>query len=602
MNPGVTALAVVEDGAAWGADWTRDGIIHNGTRLAELGFGIVRVYHPLDATTCSCEAGAGCGRNTGKHPIGDDWQRRAEHDPPRVATMLGNPGNRSYGIVAPAGVFGWDVDGDAPDRLRGLAATLGPLPPTRVHRSGAGYHVFYRWPAALAGGSGNLFGIVTRWAPGGMVLGPGSIHAATGRLYAVERDVEVVALPETWARAAASWTSEHNGRQDRAEPGDPDWKIGPDHRHPYLVRSVARLRATGLRREALYDALASLNAERCDPPKPDREIRELAGYYDGKDDDGGGIFLVGEAEVADGGLAGMDAADLMDMNLPELSQAFVGLLPEGLGVMGAPPKAGKSLLAYQMAVALRLGTDLLGCKGGKRAVRYYALEDGKRRSQARIRALLGGRRMPRGLDLRWTAPRLGGPLEDEIAAYLDEHSQGVVIVDVLGKVRPNGKSGLNAYDEDYSLLTALHNVARRHPGSVILLITHDRKAGSEDWLTRITGTRGVTGAADFVIFVNRKRDEMIGTIFVTGRDIADNGIAVEFTGDGWQPADIRLVIGTKSPTRQTIYAWLEEHGPAWQKDIAAGTGLEIGTVHARVHDMARDEEIVGSPDGYRVAT
>jgi hypothetical protein len=29
-----------------------------------------------------------------------------------------------------------------------------------------------------------------------------------------------------------------------------------------------------------------------------------------------------------------------------LREALPGLLPEGLGVIGAPPKAGKSLLAY----------------------------------------------------------------------------------------------------------------------------------------------------------------------------------------------------------------------------------------------------------------
>jgi hypothetical protein len=191
-------------------------------------------------------------------------------------------------------------------------------------------------------------------------------------------------------------------------------------------------------------------------------------------------------------------------------------------------------------------------------------------------------------------------LEAEIGAWLDAHPLGVVIVDVLSKVRPQGKSGLNAYDEDYAAITELHNVARRHPGSVILLITHDRKAGSEDWMTRITGTRGVTGAADFVIFIDRKRTEMVGTIFVTGRDIEDLAHDVQFTGSGWLPASIDLVIGTKSPIRQTIFTWVKENGPAWQKAIADGTGVEISTIHARVFDMARDGELIGGPNGYEV--
>jgi hypothetical protein len=196
--------------------------VEHGVRLAKLGFGIVRVYHPKAAATCSCPEGHGCGRNTGKHPVGDDWEKRAEHDPERVRTMLGNAGNRSYGIVPPPGVFGWDVDSDAPARLLELTATLGPLPPTRVHRSGNGKHAFYRWPVDMPGGSGDLFGVVTRWAPGGMTVGPGSIHAGTGRLYSVESDLPIAELPDAWARAAAAWTSERHRAQDAAEPGDPD--------------------------------------------------------------------------------------------------------------------------------------------------------------------------------------------------------------------------------------------------------------------------------------------------------------------------------------------------------------------------------------------
>ncbi len=307
-----------------------------------------------------------------------------------------------------------------------------------------------------------------------------------------------------------------------------------------------------------------------------------------------------EAHVDDH-LRGMNAADLLALDIPPMRQAIAGLVPEGLGVIGAPPKAGKSLLAYQLAVELVCAGDLFGIEAERRPVRYYALEDGRRRSQGRIRALLKGRGAGLAdLDLQWTAPNLGGGLEAEIGAWLDGHPLGVVIVDVLSKVRASGKAGLNAYDEDYAAITGLHGAARRHPGSTVLLVTHDRKAGSDDWMTRITGTRGVTGAADFVIFIARRRTEMVGTIYVTGRDIEDRAYDVEFTGSGWRLAGIEQVIGTKSPTRQTIFNWVKEHGPAWQRDIAEGTDLAIGTVHARVHDMAADGELVGGPTGYVV--
>ena len=297
----------------------------------------------------------------------------------------------------------------------------------------------------------------------------------------------------------------------------------------------------------------------------------------------------------------VDAADLLTKDLPPLRWAVPGLLPEGLGILAAPPKAGKSVLAYQLAVELTLGHSILGRNVERRPVLYYALEDGERRSQDRVRAALGDRTLPRGLMLRWDAPRIGAGLEDEISTYLEANPFGVVILDVLSKVRPSGKAGLNAYDEDYNALAGLHRVTKEHPGSAILVITHDRKAGSEDWVTRITGTRGIAGASDFSIFIERKRGQPSGSIYVTGRDAADDAIEVAFLGSHWALADMTAVIGAASPTRQTIYQYVKAHGPVHQKALAAGTGLSETVVYNRVRDMTKDGQLLSVPGGYIVS-
>jgi hypothetical protein len=277
------------------AGWDRDSMIEEALRQVEVGFGIVLVCHPTPDEDWPCSEGPGhrdkdTGQpcpTPGKRPKGLDWQHRAQRDPDRVRTMLGNPGNHSYGIMPPEGVFEWDVDGAAPARLKELTARYGPLPPTRVHRSGNGKHVFYRWPASVPGGSGDLFGITTRWPGRGMVVGPGCVHPS-GRLYAVEADLPIAELPEPWARAAAPWSSADTAAKDGAERGDPDWTIRDGERHPWLRKQAARLRRTGLRGESLFAALWALNTERCEHPKGEGEIRALAEYFDAKDDDRGG--------------------------------------------------------------------------------------------------------------------------------------------------------------------------------------------------------------------------------------------------------------------------------------------------------------------------
>ena len=71
----------------------------------------------------------------------------------------------------------------------------------------------------------------------------------------------------------------------------------------------------------------------------------------------------------------MDAEELLGLDLPPMQQAIEGLLPEGLA-SSAPPKAGKSLLCYQMAVESVFGGDIFGINVERRPVLYYALEDG----------------------------------------------------------------------------------------------------------------------------------------------------------------------------------------------------------------------------------
>ena len=297
----------------------------------------------------------------------------------------------------------------------------------------------------------------------------------------------------------------------------------------------------------------------------------------------------------------IDAADLLKRTIAPMRYAVADVLPEGLGVLAAPPKAGKSMLAYQLAVELTLGQNVLGKRVEQRPVLYYALEDGERRSQSRILGALGHRTLPRGLSLRWDAPALGDGLEDEVDAYLDRNPLGVVIIDVLAKVRPaGGKTSLNAYDADYQTLKAMHGVAKAHPGSVILFVTHDRKAGSEDFVTRITGTRGVSGAADFCIFINRERGAPIGTIVATGRDLEDLSIPVRFNGTGWEPAVMSDIIEHVSETRQAIFRHVAQAGPVWQKVIADATGLTETVVYNRVRDMAKDGQLVSTKDGYIV--
>jgi hypothetical protein len=82
--------------------------------------------------------------------------------------------------------------------------------------------------------------------------------------------------------------------------------------------------------------------------------------------------------------------DLQTMTFPPMRYVLPGLIPEGLTILAARPKAKKSWLMLDLAVAVAAGRFLLGdLKPAEGDVLYLALEDSHRRLQRRLDKLLG---------------------------------------------------------------------------------------------------------------------------------------------------------------------------------------------------------------------
>jgi hypothetical protein len=73
----------------------------------------------------------------------------------------------------------------------------------------------------------------------------------------------------------------------------------------------------------------------------------------------------------------------------------------------------------------------------------------------------------------------------------------------------------------------------------VILVHHDRKQGvgakaDPDVFTRISGTRGITGAADTLLFLETNREERgLGTLHITGRDVAEQQLELRKAGPLW---------------------------------------------------------------------
>jgi hypothetical protein len=226
------------------------------------------------------------------------------------------------------------------------------------------------------------------------------------------------------------------------------------------------------------------------------------------------------------------AADIMAMEFAPPKWAVPGVLSEGVNLLCGPPKVGKSWMSLGLGLDVAMGGKAFGAiEVDAGPVLYLALEDTARRLQNRLRKVLAGRSAPAGLTLATECPPLPQGGDQAIAAWLDRNRDArMVIIDVFAKLRGNSAPGASAYDADYAAVGRAKRVADDY-GVAFVLVHHVRKAGSDDFLTEVSGTNGLAGAADATLVLKRARNQGDGVLHVTGRDVDEAEYALTFNPD-----------------------------------------------------------------------
>ena len=197
------------------------------------------------------------------------------------------------------------------------------------------------------------------------------------------------------------------------------------------------------------------------------------------------------------------AADLMNRRLPEPRWAVPGLVAEGLTLLVGAPKLGKSWLCLGLAVAVAGGGRALGrIEVQQGAVLYAALEDNPRRLQSRLRTIMGADPWPADLHMVTALPRLPD-LREYLAGWLNANPTArLVIIDVLRKVRARTDGRGSVYMEDSESLGALKGLADEF-GVAFVVVHHTRKMADDgDVFNEVSGSTGLTGAADAVLIAS----------------------------------------------------------------------------------------------------
>ncbi|MCB2211400.1 AAA family ATPase [bacterium] len=302
---------------------------------------------------------------------------------------------------------------------------------------------------------------------------------------------------------------------------------------------------------------------------------------------------------------------LLAKDLPEPRWIVPGLLSEGLAFLAGKPKSGKSWIALEIGMAVATGECALGlsrCERG--SVLILSLEDSERRVQDRMRTL-GGATLAEADVSRMDIVVAHALTLAQFDWWLRHRGDArLVIIDTFGRWRDPQEKNTSLYDHDTQTASALQKLALKHH-VCILLIHHTRKAVDDnDPLVEISGSFGLSGAADTLLVMRRKRGHDLAELFVTGRDIDEARHRMEFKRDadsdnplrhtGWQitgelEEDERDMLEGK---RRRIVETLEMEGkPMTNADIAASVGINKSYLSQLLPKMRREGLVVNVKRG-----
>lgn len=267
----------------------------------------------------------------------------------------------------------------------------------------------------------------------------------------------------------------------------------------------------------------------------------------------------------------LNAEQIMDKKYNKLFHIVPGVIPQGVTLLVASPKMGKSFLCLELALAVASGGKALGIEVEAHEVLYLALEDTAPRVQERLDKLLQGTLAPQQLHLSFNWAKGNGNDFKHLDLWLEQHpGTKLIIIDTLVSFC-SWKQG--NYKADYQEISKFKSIADGHKIAIIL-VHHQRKTGATDRCERVSGSHGLFGAADTLAILDGQRSQGEATLRITGRDLKNTEIPLKFDDQTcrWEVREYGEG-GNMTPERQKIMKFLEKaSSPSRLQDIAAALG------------------------------
>jgi hypothetical protein len=297
----------------------------------------------------------------------------------------------------------------------------------------------------------------------------------------------------------------------------------------------------------------------------------------------------------------MDIREIMQIKTPKHELLIEKLLPtKGATLIVAAPKAGKTVLSVQMALAVASGRALLDVYNITSPGPALVLEQDDPAGPESVNGILAKSTLP---DLEsvpfFLVPRVAFSFGVEFLEWLESQigvlGLRLVILDSYTALRPSRRSGGDVVKVEHGELALLDDLAKR-TNCAIAIVHHGSKGSvAMDWSDQAAGSFAMTAATEAQIHISRfaELDGMAPErlIRVRGRHQPDMEMVLRFEVETL--SFDRVMEGPASslyPLLQQLktHFRVQAFGP---KELSQTTGVSRATAHRQIDRMYRADAL-----------
>ena len=534
----------------------------------------------------------------GKLPLTEHGALDASLDPAQIREWWKQWPNANIALAT--GINFWVLDQDAKTggnySLEDLEEKHGRLPDTVQQMTGGGGRQWF-WNQAkfeIRNSQGAIAPGLDVRGTHGYVVAPPSTHPETHKQYiwdgaAELKDQKILDAPQ-WLLDLARPAEKRQG------PFEVPPKIPHGVQHGVLVGFSGKLRNLGLEPEEIFPCVWEINKRRCEKPGSEANIRKMAEsmrkYAPGK-------FHVGRDQPAEPPQV-LNFAELHEKETP-LEKMIFDTFPipiEGLTLIVGAPKAGKSILATQVAASVATGTSLFDCYGVQQQGPVLIVERDDPRGPLALKSQLMKLAPDPQTPIYSTgeSPEGFGPAMAEwLEGQITKLELKLVVLDSYTAIRASRSGNPDIVKLERAELELLDSLAKRL-GCAIVLIHHGSKSAADlDWTMSASGSFAMFAGTETLCHISRFSD-MDGAperlVRMRGRHSGDLHLALRYIKSALSYEHI--VEGPAAPLFPLLHQIKTEFGnqPFTAKALYQATGHSPATGYRLITKLRHAQAIV----------